>query len=55
MQESPDADFEDCVLADRLRDLDGLDNEEVGAGVWVCSGPRGSWSEVWEDLAHYDA
>jgi len=55
LQGSPDAGFEGCELKDRLRNHDGVDNEEVGAGVWVCDGPRGSWSQAWKGLVHYDA
>ncbi len=33
----------------------GADNEEEGTVVWLCDGPRGSWSERWADLVHYDA
>ena len=55
LQRSPDRWFEGCELADRLRNHDDADNEEVGAGIWVCAGPRGSWSEAWAGLGHYDA
>jgi hypothetical protein len=54
LQRSP-VGFEGCELEDRLRNDAGTDNEEVGAGIWVCDGPRGSWSDAWESLAHYDA
>ena len=54
LQGPPDG-FEGCELKDRLRNADGMDNEEVGAGIWVCDGPSGGWSEAWEGLAHYDA
>ncbi|MBZ5738038.1 glycosyltransferase family 39 protein [Nocardioides mangrovi] len=54
-QGSPAGDFEGCTLEARLRNSAGADNEEVGAGVWVCDGPAGSWSEAWPDLVHYDA
>ncbi|GAB3198729.1 glycosyltransferase family 39 protein [Nocardioides hungaricus] len=54
LQGTPDG-FEDCSLRDRLQNSSGTENEEVGAGIWVCSGPVGSWSSAWEGLAHYDA
>lgn len=54
-QGSPDDDFVGCDLATRLSNAEGADNEEVGAGVWVCDGPRGSWSAAWPHLVHYDA
>lgn len=49
------AEFEGCEQAATLHNSAGADNEEDGRGVWVCDGPVGSWSEAWEDLAHYDA
>lgn len=32
-----------------------VDNEEQGALVQVCDGPRGSWAEVWDRVTHLDA
>ncbi len=54
-QGSPEDDFTGCTLATRLHNDVGADNEEVGAGVWVCDGPVGSWSQRWPGLLHYDA
>ena len=54
-QGSPEADFDGCVLATVLENSADAPNEEVGAGVWVCSGPAGGWASAWDDLAHYDA
>lgn len=31
-----------------------LENEEYGASIWIADGPRGSWSEVWPQLRHYN-
>lgn len=50
-----DEDFTDCHEAARLHNDEGADNDEVGARIWVCAGPRGSWAERWPDLSHYDA
>ena len=47
--------FEGCRLQLQLSNDAGVDNEEVGAGVYVCRGPKGGWAAAWEDLAHYDA
>ena len=47
--------FEGCEQRATLHNDEGADNEESGAGVWICAGPRGSWSEAWDDLVHYDA
>ena len=33
----------------------GVDNEEDGAGVWVCDGPVGSWAQAWQRLRHLSA
>ena len=54
LQSPPDG-FEGCALKDRLRNDSGTDNEEVGAGVWVCDGPVGGWRAAWPRLVHYDA
>ena len=53
--ENPPDGFEGCVLKARLRNDSGTDNEEVGAGVWVCDGPVGGWRAAWPRLVHYDA
>ncbi len=33
----------------------GVDNEEDGNGVWICTGPVGSWAQAWEQIRHLDA
>jgi hypothetical protein len=38
--------------AARLDNGVNLDNEEQGADVWICRGPRRSWAEVWPELRH---
>ena len=55
LQHPPAGEFAGCRLQDRLRSSDGADNEEVGAGIWLCEGPVGSWSGAWPGLVHYDA
>lgn len=55
MESSPKEWFSGCDLQLRLHNSEGADNEEVGAGVWVCRKPRGSWSTAWGELVHYDA
>lgn len=54
-QDSPTRDFGGCAFKARLRNDVGADNEEVGAGVWVCAAPRGDWAVSWPRLSHYDA
>jgi hypothetical protein len=41
-----------CKLAARIDNRDGVDNQERGAAVMVCSGPRRPWSEEWPALRH---
>jgi 4-amino-4-deoxy-L-arabinose transferase-like glycosyltransferase len=45
-----DRSFTGCRLARRLDNGYGLDDDEQGAPVWVCRGPRGTWDSVWDDL-----
>jgi 4-amino-4-deoxy-L-arabinose transferase-like glycosyltransferase len=33
----------------------GVDNEEDGHGVWICTGPAGSWQSAWKRLSHLSA
>ncbi len=40
-----------CVA--RIDNDDGVDNDEQGAPVMVCAGPRRPWSEEWPDLRHF--
>ena len=54
-QDPPVSDFRDCELMGRLHNEVGADNEEVGAGVWVCTAPRDDWALSWPSLSHYDA
>jgi hypothetical protein len=51
----PTVDFTDCQHVATLHNDVGIDNEEEGQDVWVCSGPIGSWSQRWHALSHYDA
>ena len=32
---------------------DGIRNEEVGRTVWVCAGPKRTWSSVWPRLKNF--
>jgi len=31
----------------------GVDDDEEGAPVWICTGPRAPWSVLWPELRHY--
>ena len=46
------AHLRDCKLAARIDNRDGVDNQERGAAVMVCSGPRRPWSQEWPALRH---
>jgi hypothetical protein len=43
-----------CRLVTRLRDDVGVDNEEQGEPVGVCSAPTRPWAQVWPMLHHLD-
>jgi Dolichyl-phosphate-mannose-protein mannosyltransferase len=47
------ADFGSCERRATIGNAAGVENEEVGAGVWVCSNPPRTWSELWEKLSFY--
>lgn len=44
--------FDGCEVDARVRNDAGVDNEESGTPVWICTGLRGeaTWSEVWPSL-----
>ncbi|MCR2809429.1 MULTISPECIES: glycosyltransferase family 39 protein [unclassified Microbacterium] len=46
--------FEECALVDTLENGVGVDNEEQGAPVMVCTGPLEPWDELWERFRHLD-
>jgi hypothetical protein len=41
-----------CRFAARIDNRAGVDNDERGALVMICSGPRRSWSREWPALRH---
>ncbi len=46
------AQLRDCGFAVRIDNGLDIDNDEQGARVYVCAGPRRSWSTEWPDLRH---
>ncbi len=44
--------FRGCALAARVDNHAGVENDELGAPVWRCVGPRRPWSELWPSLRH---
>lgn len=41
-----------CRVAARIENRAGVDNEERGAAVLVCRGPRRPWSQAWPAMRH---
>jgi hypothetical protein len=44
--------FRGCRAAARITNSAGIDNEENGALIALCVGPRDPWSAVWPHLRH---
>ena len=51
-QARADRHFRGCRLAARIRNADGIENDEDGAPVLLCEAPRRPWSEEWPSLRH---
>jgi hypothetical protein len=48
----PTASFVGCDQAAVVDNGLDVDNEEQGASIWLCDGPRGGWAAAWSDLTH---
>jgi hypothetical protein len=46
--------FGRCQLFGRVDNGIGLDNEEQGAGIWICRDRTRPWHELWPLLRHLD-
>ena len=46
--------FEDVKRIGRIDNGLGVQNEEQGAGIWVCRKPREPLPQMWPELRHYD-
>jgi hypothetical protein len=44
----------DCRTAGVLDNGVGVDNEEQGREILLCSSPKAGWRELWPSFAHYD-
>jgi 4-amino-4-deoxy-L-arabinose transferase-like glycosyltransferase len=53
--QDPSIHFEGCRAAATVDNGVGLENEEQGGTVFVCTRPRDPWSELWTTLRHLDA
>ena len=43
-----------CDHAATITNAAGAENEELGAGVWVCAHPPSTWSAEWDQVRHLD-
>jgi hypothetical protein len=43
----------DCHRFGRIENAAGVDNDEDGRPVWVCTGQRSPWSRIWPELRAY--
>jgi hypothetical protein len=41
------------TLAARIQNRYGVDNDEDGAPVWVCTGQRRPWPAIWPAFKAY--
>ena len=46
--------FRGCRVRARIDNGFGLNNDEQGRSVWICSTERRPWSALWKSLRHYD-
>jgi hypothetical protein len=44
--------FTQCTPVAVLDNPYGIDDEERGRSVQLCSGPRASWDELWPGIVH---
>ena len=45
--------FGHVTLGATVYDGVGVENDEQGAPIWICSDRRASWSELWPGLRQY--
>ncbi len=46
--------FTSVRVAATLSNPYGIHNQEWGGHVYVCTGPRQPWAQLWPRLRHYD-
>ncbi|TFW00290.1 glycosyltransferase family 39 protein [Leifsonia flava] len=46
--------FDSCDQRATLDNGVDVDNEEQGVPIWLCTGMRASWAQLWPRLAHLD-
>jgi hypothetical protein len=47
------ASFSSCTAVDRLDNRTGIEHEEQGQPIAVCTGPRQDWATLWPALRHF--
>ena len=45
--------FGRCALSARVHNADDVDNDEEGKPIWMCTGQRAPWPQIWEHFKHY--
>jgi 4-amino-4-deoxy-L-arabinose transferase-like glycosyltransferase len=53
-RQQAERDFTRCQLRAQINNGEGLDDEDQGAPILICSGERRPWSLLWPSLRHYD-
>jgi 4-amino-4-deoxy-L-arabinose transferase-like glycosyltransferase len=53
-RQQAEQDFTRCQLRAQIDNGEGLDDEDQGAPILICSGERRPWSLLWPSLRHYD-
>jgi hypothetical protein len=51
--EQHESHFTDCRQVGKVDNGVGVDNEEQGAAIVLCSGTAKPWSSLWPDLRRY--
>jgi hypothetical protein len=46
--------FRSCQRRATIDNGLGLDTEEQGVPVWMCSGPARAWYDLWPEIRHLD-
>ena len=46
--------FHECSMAAQINNGYGVDNQEQYQTVWVCTGLRVPWSQIWPNFRHVD-
>ncbi len=49
---SPRIHFDRCRRAATVHSPEDVDNDEDGTGIWICTGPHGTWRSFWGDVRH---